>query len=69
MSHMKSLLKCPYSKKSVLPREIQVCAPVTFSLTFHTNTWVFVNLLIYRKLIDDIRHVFRKARMFSLVLF
>ena len=70
MTHMKCLLKCPYSKKSVLPQKIAGCALVTFSLTFHTTVWVFVNLPIYRKLIHDtIIHVFWKPRIFCLVLF
>ena len=70
MSHMKCLLKCPYSKKSVLPRKIPGCVTVTFTLTFHTNVWVFVNLPIYRKLIhDNISHMFWKPRTFCLVLF
>ena len=37
MSHMKCLSKCPYSKKSVLPKKILGCAPVTFILIFHPN--------------------------------
>ena len=55
MSYMKCLSKCPYSKKPFLPRKNSGCAPVTPILAFHpnfyTNTWVFANLPIYRKLI------------------
>ena len=70
MSHIKCLLKCPNSKKSSLPQKIIGCAHVTFSLTFHTNAWVFVNLPIYWKLIQDqINHKFSKPRIFFLVLF
>ena len=57
MSHMKYLSKCPYSKKSVLPRRTPDCAPVGFILifhaNFHTNVWVFANLPIYKKLNHD----------------
>ena len=37
MSHMKCLLKCHYSKKSVLSQKILGCVPVTFILIFHPN--------------------------------
>ena len=56
--------------KSVPPQKIPGCAPVTSSLSFHTNVKVFVNLPIYRKLIhDNISHMFWKPRIFCLVLF
>ena len=49
MSCKKYLLKCPYSKKPVLPRKIPGCAPVTFNLL----SWFLQNLPIYRNLIHD----------------
>ena len=71
---IKFLLKCPYSKKRVLPPKIPGCTPITFSLTFHPNfhpsILVFANLPIYRKLIhDNVSLMFWKRRIFDLVLF
>ena len=74
MACMKWLLKCFYSKKLILPQKVTGCAPVTFNITFqtnfHSNIWVFANLPIYRKWIhNNIRLVFWKPNIFSLVLF
>ena len=68
------LSKCPYSKKPVLPRKIPGFAPLTLILlfhpNFHPNIWVFANLPICRKLIDDNTNlVFRKLRIICSVLF
>ena len=69
MTCMKCLLKCPYSKKLVLPPKILGCTPVTFNLNvhskFHANILVFANLPIYRKFLDDnITLVFWILRIF-----
>ena len=74
MACMKWLLKCFYSEKLILPQKVAGCAPVTFNITFqtnfHSNIWVFANLPIYRKWIhNNIRLVFWKPNIFSLVLF
>ena len=74
MSYMKCLLKCPYSKKRVLPRKIPGCVFTTLILifhpNFHPNIWVFANLPIDRKLIHgNIRLSFWKLRIFWLILF
>ena len=63
MLHMKCLSKCPYSKKSILPKKIPGCVPINsmlaFDPNFHTNVWFLANLPIYRKLnYDNISHVF-----------
>ena len=51
-------------------QKILGCAHVTFSLTFHTNAWLFVNLSIYWKLIqDNINHKFSIPRIYFLALF
>ena len=34
---MKYSSKCPYNKKHVLPTKVPDCAPVTLTLTFHSN--------------------------------
>ena len=74
MSYINCLSKCPYSKKPVLPQKIPGFAPLTLILifhpNFHPNIWVFANLPIYRKLIDDNTYlVFRKPRIICSVLF
>ena len=63
MLHMTCLLKCLYSKKSILPEKIPGCVPINsmlaFDPNFHTNVWFLANLPIYRKLnYDNISHVF-----------
>ena len=37
MSHVKNLLKCPYSKKPAALRKIPVDVPINLIVTFHPN--------------------------------